>query len=322
MVRRIAFALLVVGTGCGSLLGLDSPELKPTPDAPGAGSDSGSNSNVDTDGDGVLDGDDNCPATPNADQADTDGDHVGDACQGCVALPLRASDDDDADTLVDTVDNCFGIKTAQADADTDGIGDACDARNGPDVRFCVWTFRDPGAGESPGFWATSWDLAGGWQVTGSTLAHTSSMEVEPATTRDMIDVPAGGIAFDTRYVLAGYTAPMTYGAAFDFGTSTYACRLDQPSAANAAVHLYRDDAVIKTFNLPLIIPSNLEAYVRLAAIAENDKLTIRCTVDAPALPSVSMSAQETVTAAKVRPRVLADHVNISLQHIALYKLGM
>ena len=35
---------------------------------------------VDGDGDGVYDGDDNCPAAPNADQRDIDGDFIGDAC--------------------------------------------------------------------------------------------------------------------------------------------------------------------------------------------------------------------------------------------------
>jgi hypothetical protein len=35
---------------------------------------------TDTDADGVPDEDDNCPTTPNPDQADTDGDGVGDAC--------------------------------------------------------------------------------------------------------------------------------------------------------------------------------------------------------------------------------------------------
>jgi hypothetical protein len=34
----------------------------------------------DADGDGVVDAADNCPATPNADQADADGDGIGDAC--------------------------------------------------------------------------------------------------------------------------------------------------------------------------------------------------------------------------------------------------
>lgn len=46
--------------------------------------------NLDTDGDGVLDGTDNCPATPNAGQADADGDGVGDVCDVC---PLDLLDD-------------------------------------------------------------------------------------------------------------------------------------------------------------------------------------------------------------------------------------
>jgi hypothetical protein len=48
--------------------------------------------------------DDNCPGTPNADQADGDGDLVGDACDNCPAAP----------------------DTDQFDIDRDGIGDACD----------------------------------------------------------------------------------------------------------------------------------------------------------------------------------------------------
>ena len=64
----------------------------------------------DCDGDGVLDGDDNCPAQPNADQRDTDGDHIGDVCDNC---PLTANPD-------------------QMDADGDGVGDACDVCPGHD----------------------------------------------------------------------------------------------------------------------------------------------------------------------------------------------
>jgi len=59
---------------------------------------------TDTDGDGVGDGQDNCPATPNSNQADTDGDGVGDVCDNC---PNDANAD-------------------QADSDTDGVGDVCD----------------------------------------------------------------------------------------------------------------------------------------------------------------------------------------------------
>src|SRR3989454_7562875 len=47
--------------------------------------------------------DDNCPGTPNADQADTDGDLVGDACDNCPTVP----------------------NTDQSDLNGDGIGDAC-----------------------------------------------------------------------------------------------------------------------------------------------------------------------------------------------------
>src|SRR2546425_2435415 len=37
----------------------------------------------DRDGDGIANDPDNCPSTPNADQADADGDVVGDVCDEC-----------------------------------------------------------------------------------------------------------------------------------------------------------------------------------------------------------------------------------------------
>ena len=58
----------------------------------------------DFDADGVLDFDDNCPGTPNPDQADADRDRIGDACDNCPAKP----------------------NPDQRDSDGDGIGDACD----------------------------------------------------------------------------------------------------------------------------------------------------------------------------------------------------
>jgi hypothetical protein len=58
----------------------------------------------DLDGDGAGDACDNCPNTPNADQADSDGDGIGDLCDNCPDIP-------NAD---------------QADGDGNGVGDACD----------------------------------------------------------------------------------------------------------------------------------------------------------------------------------------------------
>ncbi|MFH1724590.1 MAG: LamG-like jellyroll fold domain-containing protein, partial [Elusimicrobiota bacterium] len=77
----------------------------------------------DQDGDGVLDEDDNCPATANPDQADSDADGQGDACDAC---PNDADNDADGDGVCGDVDNCPATANAdQEDTDASGIGDAC-----------------------------------------------------------------------------------------------------------------------------------------------------------------------------------------------------
>lgn len=77
----------------------------------------------DLDGDGVGDASDNCPTTPNTNQADGDHDGVGDACDAC---PSGA--DGDHDGVCDAVDNCPAVSNAnQADSDGNGVGDLCDA---------------------------------------------------------------------------------------------------------------------------------------------------------------------------------------------------
>lgn len=95
----------------------------------------------DRDADGIPDDDDNCPDTPNFDQADIDGDGLGDACDddrdgdevandadNCPDDANPGQEDADADTLGDICDNCpENANLDQADTDGDGIGDLCEA---------------------------------------------------------------------------------------------------------------------------------------------------------------------------------------------------
>jgi len=81
----------------------------------------------DADGDSVPDGIDNCPQTPNADQADDDGDGVGNACDSCRLTPSSDQADADGDGVGDACDNCAASRnTDQLDGDGDGVGFACD----------------------------------------------------------------------------------------------------------------------------------------------------------------------------------------------------
>jgi YD repeat-containing protein len=70
----------------------------------------------DVDRDGIVDGQDNCPNFPNADQSDVDADDVGDPCDP----------DADDDGVPNEGDNCvIDVNPGQADADGDGYGDSC-----------------------------------------------------------------------------------------------------------------------------------------------------------------------------------------------------
>ncbi len=76
----------------------------------------------DSDGDGVLDGVDNCPSDPNANQADSNGNGIGDVCEN-IGAP-----DADGDGRADAQDNCLNVwNIDQADADNDGLGNVCDS---------------------------------------------------------------------------------------------------------------------------------------------------------------------------------------------------
>lgn len=292
----IAIAILVGSSGCTALLGLDSPEL-----AKDAGV-------ALTDADAALD--------PDADPMPP----------GCTTLPLRAMDDDDNDTLNDTVDNCFGQSNPQPDDDNDGIGNACDPRMGADSRYCVWTFRAPGTTEDKDIWEMAWALAGTWKVENSRLAHAETPTVDLVWTRDQPFESAGGISFDMRYHLDGYTAPVVYGAALEIQgpgnmKTLYDCRTTQAPAANAVVYIMRDGVPLRTVNVPALLPSVFTAYVRFSAIRQGGKLIVRCTVDMPALPGISASVEEPDQPVRARIGVFADRANIAFDHFSLYKLG-
>ena len=93
----------------------------------------------DTDGDGIVDANDNCPTTANADQSDTDGDGVGDVCDNAPNTPNAdqkdtdgdgdpdATDpDDDNDGTPDGSDDFPEDPNEDTDTDQDGIGNNAD----------------------------------------------------------------------------------------------------------------------------------------------------------------------------------------------------
>lgn len=147
-------------------IGVTETVYAPTYDVPN-GAQNGTflrNSMPDKDGDGVPDLDDNCPSTPNPDQADPDGDKIGAACDSCDGSdqdhdqipfgcdPCPCGTDKDGDNVCDvqtiftgdcdgwgaahkTIDNCPLVKNidqanCNSDAETahggSALGDACD----------------------------------------------------------------------------------------------------------------------------------------------------------------------------------------------------
>ena len=92
---------------------------------------------IDNDGDGVPDSSDNCPNTPNVDQADFDQDGIGDVCDNCTHTPNADQVDSDHDGAGDACDLCAadpdkvdpgqcGCGLPDTDADSDGTADCHD----------------------------------------------------------------------------------------------------------------------------------------------------------------------------------------------------
>jgi hypothetical protein len=322
-VRRLAPAMgLVLVTGCSQIFGLDKPGLAERADAFPDGVLEG-----DRDGDNIIDDADNCPDVPNPDQVDVDGNRVGDACEGCVMLPLRATDDDDSDQQPDASDNCFGLGGMQPDADGDGIGDACDPHTGKDVRFCIWTFRPPEPPEDSAFWSTAWTLPTlNWSLQDSVLRKAQSVTIESASPNGGWFESPGGIAFDTRLALAGYTEPIAFGIELlvqaPNGDMTFTCQLAQGANASAQFQLLYNGTSQGMFNLNVAVPMTVSAYARIAAIVENGKLMVRCMFDSPLTPPINVQHDYPAIAIKARPRLFGDRASLRFDHAALYKLGI
>ncbi|HET8947743.1 MAG TPA: MopE-related protein, partial [Candidatus Polarisedimenticolia bacterium] len=93
----------------------------------------------DPDGDGISAACDNCPTTPNPNQADADRDGIGDVCDLCPDIAGNPDEDVDGDRRGDVCDNClFNPNFDQTDSDGDGEGDVCDLDDG---LLMVWLFR-------------------------------------------------------------------------------------------------------------------------------------------------------------------------------------
>lgn len=93
---------------------------------------------------GPVDCGDNCPLTPNVDQADADGDGVGDACDNCVFVPNPDQTDTDQQDGGDACDPCPFDPT-----DTCGGGcfndvDCSDGNACNGIETCQGASEDPG----------------------------------------------------------------------------------------------------------------------------------------------------------------------------------
>ena len=173
---------------------------------------------LDTDGDGVADGDDNCPAAANPDQANEDGDDRGDACDLCphLAGTVPGSDDDD---------------------DGDGIGNQCDPRVGTDRRVVFLPFNDPHDLDKIALRAGS----NQWSISNGALHQTDTAVTTPQNvvwTGENIDGPVvveSQIQLDSVPAGTGTRLAAVEGGYYDGTTvDVYACGLRGSDAAVAA----------------------------------------------------------------------------------------
>ena len=306
---RIALVALAL-TACQQVLGLDRPEIA-------------IDAFADDDRDGIGNDTDNCLAYANPDQLDTDRDGIGDACQGCIALALRASDDDDKDDINDTVDSCMSDPGAPgSDTDGDGIPDQCDLRSGGDVRFCVMTFRDAASDEDPKLWMDTWTL-GNWTISGSALNFARPAAGQPTFPTNATFSSPGGIAFESRITLNGYTAPMISGIQAR-GVSgpplIYECRVTS-NATTSYLQILKNGSNLQSFSLSLPAPMQLTSTLRMAFDIENGLLQISCRIDPDSLPRATINASDMQPLVPLQPGFYVDNADVAVHDLVIYELG-
>ena len=182
---------------------------------------------IDTDGDGIPDDLDNCPATPNADQADTDGDGIGDACDICPLDPFNDLDSD-FDGIPNCLDNCEEVfNPDQLDTDGDGFGNVCDVQTcGNGIIETTFSFAeecDDGNTVNGDGCSSTCTVESGFECTGEPSVCTVLVCTAPPSglvswwpgDADASDIQNGNNGFLTNGALAGVVGQVDGAFSFD-----------------------------------------------------------------------------------------------------------
>lgn len=193
---------------------------------------------ADEDGDGVANGADNCPFTPNADQADADNDGVGDVCD-------PVNDNDPPGVFIRGDVNADGVVDG---ADSDGLWDylfsggalaacavAADVNNDGEVNVVDWTHLESffaGAGEAPAqpYPSCGEDPEGDYCGAASFCGGSQGLAIgDPGKGADPSATQLNGTGQDLSYLKSNYPNP--------FNPSTI-IKLELPTAAKWRVDVF------------------------------------------------------------------------------------